>query len=205
MRRISALLMTLILIDFILLAWVISLDEKVNLPQTETVVEKTVVKEPYDIFTKEGRAIVREYAKPFEYRKEIPLDEDTQEYIYYLANAYSIEPMFVTALIEKESTYQPDLVSSTNDYGYMQVNGINKEWLGTDLGVDNLLDPEQNIYAGVYILQMLFEKYEDPSLVLMAYNMGEAGAKKLWEKGIYESNYSRGVLDIYWRLTDEDR
>ena len=39
-----------------------------------------------------------------------------------------------------------------------------------------------------------FEKYDDPHRVLMAYNMGEYGASVLWEQGVFESNYSRKVL-----------
>lgn len=40
----------------------------------------------------------------------------------------------------------------------------------------------------------LFEKYEDPEKVLMAYNMGETGAKRLWDKGIYETDYTNKVI-----------
>ena len=46
------------------------------------------------------------------------------------------------------------------------------------------------------ILRGLFEKYEDPALVCMAYNLGEYGASVLWDKGIYETSYSRNVLSV---------
>ena len=34
-------------------------------------------------------------------------------------------------------------------------------------------------------------KYEDIDKALMAYNMGESGAKKCWAAGIYSTNYTR--------------
>lgn len=197
---------TLLVFNLALVAFLFAmLEQRVEPPveiHTETVVEKTVLREPFNIFSEEGKKIIREYCKEFTYREDIPLDRDTQEYIYYLANAYSIDPNLVTAVIEQESSYNSEVVSTSNDYGLMQVNGANEEWLSEELGITDLLEPHDNIYAGVYILSMLFEKYEDVDLVLMAYNMGEAGAKRLWGEGIYESAYSKKVMEIYRRLRE---
>ena len=40
------------------------------------------------------------------------------------------------------------------------------------------------------------DEYEDPALVCMAYNLGEYGASVLWDKGVYETSYSRKVLSV---------
>ncbi len=125
---------------------------------------------------------------------EVELDEELQEFIYCLSYGYNIDYAFVMGLIEAESTYQVDVVSSTNDYGLMQINTVNHEWLKEKLGVTDFLDPYQNTMSGIYILRNLFEKYEDPEKVLMAYNMGETGAKRLWDKGIYETDYTNKVI-----------
>lgn len=125
---------------------------------------------------------------------EVELDEELQEFIYCLSYGYNIDYAFVMGLIEAESTYQVDVVSSTNDYGLMQINTVNHEWLKEKLGVTDFLDPYQNTRSGIYILRNLFEKYEDPEKVLMAYNMGETGAKRLWDKGIYETEYTNKVI-----------
>ncbi len=125
---------------------------------------------------------------------EVELDEELQEFIYYLSYGYNIDYAFVMGLIEAESTYQVNAVSSTNDYGLMQINTVNHEWLKEKLGVTDFLDPYQNTRSGIYILRNLFEKYEDPEKVLMAYNMGETGAKRLWDNGIYETNYTNKVI-----------
>lgn len=42
-----------------------------------------------------------------------------------------------------------------------------------------------------------------PEKVLMAYNMGETGASRLWEQGIFEINYSKSVLQIQQELNAE--
>jgi hypothetical protein len=125
---------------------------------------------------------------------EVGLNEELQEFIYCLSYSYNIDYAFVMGLIETESTFNPGVISSTNDYGLMQINTVNHEWLKEKLSITDFLDPYQNTRSGLYILRNLFEKYEDPEKVLMAYNLGENGAKKLWSKGVYETNYTKKVI-----------
>lgn len=131
----------------------------------------------------------------FEAIADVPLDADLQEFIYYLSYGYYIDYSFVLGLIQTESTYRTDVVSASNDYGLMQINIQNHAWLQETLGITDFLDPEQNIRAGLYILRNLFEKYDDPHKVLMAYNLGEGGAGRLWEAGVYSTSYSNKVLN----------
>lgn len=137
-----------------------------------------------------------ELENDFMFTTEIPVTfgEDLQEFTYYLSAAYDIDYTLVLAIISKESAFMPDGISSTNDYGLMQINACNYEWLTEELGITDFIDPYENIKAGLFILRGLFEKYDSTSKVLMAYNMGENGASKLWEQGIFESNYSKDVL-----------
>lgn len=137
-----------------------------------------------------------ELENDFVFTTEIPVTfgEDLQEFTYYLSAAYDIDYTLVLAIISKESAFMPDGISSTNDYGLMQINACNHEWLTEELGITDFIDPYENIKAGLFILRGLFEKYDSTSKVLMAYNMGENGASKLWEQGIFESNYSKDVL-----------
>lgn len=137
-----------------------------------------------------------ELENDFMFTTEIPVTfgEDLQEFTYYLSAAYDIDYTLVLAIISKESAFMPDGISSTNDYGLMQINACNHEWLTEELGITDFIDSYENIKAGLFILRGLFEKYDSTSKVLMAYNMGENGASKLWEQGIFESNYSKDVL-----------
>lgn len=133
---------------------------------------------------------------------EINMDEELQEFIYSLSYAYNLDYAFVMGLIKAESEFDTSVVSSTNDYGLMQINQINHDWLKEKLGITDFLDPYQNTMSGIYILRNLFEKYEEPNLVLMAYNMGETGASKLWDKGIYQTDYSIKVLKNAQEFTE---
>ncbi len=132
----------------------------------------------------------------------VPLDSDVQEFIYYLSKGYNMDFTFVMAIIQQESGYQPDAVSNTNDYGLMQINKVNHGYITDEIGVTNYLDPYENVRAGMFILRKLFEKYETPEKVLMAYNLGESGAKALWDKGVFETNYSKSVQRIQSELNN---
>ena len=131
------------------------------------------------------------------------MDEDLQEFIYSLSYGYGIDYTLVMGLIEQESSFDSNIISKTNDYGLMQINTINHEWLKESLGITDFLDPYQNTRAGVYILRNLFEKYQDTEKVLMAYNMGETGARKLWDKGIYETGYTQKVMEKAQTFSDQ--
>lgn len=133
----------------------------------------------------------------------VPLNEDVQEFIFYLSAGYNIDFTFAMALMQHESGFQADVISATDDYGLMQINTCNHDYLKETIGVSDFLDPYSNIRSGMFILRKLFEKYETPEKVLMAYNMGEGGASKLWERGIYETNYSKAVLQIQQQFKEE--
>ena len=122
------------------------------------------------------------------------LDEETQEFVFYLCEGYGLDWTLVMALMRHESEFVADVISKSNDYGLMQINTMNHEWLRDTLGITDFLDKEQNIRAGVFVLRKLFEQYTDTNMVLMAYNMGEPGASRLWEQGIYSTLYVERIL-----------
>jgi len=125
---------------------------------------------------------------------DIPLADELQEYTFILCAENNLNYEMVLAVMEWESDYREKVISKTNDYGLMQINRINHEWLQEELGINDFLDAEQNIRAGVHILAGLSEKYDDPHKVLMAYKFGEAGAKKSWAEGATSCQYSKAVM-----------
>ena len=88
-----------------------------------------------------------------------------------------------------------DAVSSTSDYGLMQINKCNHDWLLKE-GFD-VTTYDGNIGAGIYMIGGYIETYGDIGLALMAYNCGPSGAQKLWSQGIYSTDYTRKVMDAY--------
>lgn len=133
----------------------------------------------------------------------VSMEKEDQEFLYYLCKGYNLDFTLTIAVIQVESDFEHDLISSTDDYGLMQINKMNHAELTEILGVTDYLDPEQNMRAGCYILRKLFEKYQSPSLVLMAYNMGETGAKRLWREGVYETEYTQKVFAAQKKLQKE--
>lgn len=155
--------------------------------------------EPYG--TRDGRYITENGGITFNYELgsefeplECDLPVELQEFTYYLCEAYYIDFEFAMGLMYTESSFRTDVVSGTSDYGLMQINKCNHAELTKALGITDFTEPYQNIRAGLYILRRLFEKYDEPALVCMAYNMGEYGASTLWDKGVYETAYSKKVL-----------
>lgn len=148
--------------------------------------------------------LVEETETSAEWLIDVPLDAALQEHIYNRCIEYDIAEHYelVYAVIRTESNYTPDIVSRTNDYGLMQINKCNHEWLGSKLGIVDFLDPYQNVDAGIYLLQYLIHKYESPEMALMCYNLGEGGAAKRWHDGIYSTTYTDKVLDYYNQIIE---
>ena len=137
----------------------------------------------------------------------IKLSQKLQLYTYTKCADLGIAEDYelVLAMMWQESNYRPNLISSTNDYGLMQINKCNHGWLSEELGITDFLDPYQSIDAGTHIIASLLLKYEDPHKALMAYNYGEGGARSHWNRGTYTSSYSREVTEKQNILLDQLR
>ena len=125
----------------------------------------------------------------------VPMSDELLRHVREQAERQGVPFEIALAVIERESSYQPDAVSDTGDFGLMQINICNHRWLYEELGITDVMDPEQNIEAGLYILGRAFQKYDDPDKALMAYNMGDSGMKAAWSKGQHSSKYSRAVIE----------
>ena len=124
---------------------------------------------------------------------DVPLDMGFQDYIREECINAGLDMELVLAIMKVESDFNSEVISSTDDFGLMQVNEINFEEVERELGLTNMLDPHQGAKAGIYLLSKL-KWCESEHQMLMAYNMGVTGAQRLWKEGIYETNYSKKVL-----------
>lgn len=133
-------------------------------------------------------------------------DKPIERAVAYYSAMYRVDSNLVKAIIDCESEGNPDAVNRNNngttDYGLMQINSCNHDWLREELGITDFHDPVQNIKAGTYILSLLTAKYDDYHRVLMCYNMGEKRTKELNRQGIYSSRYSRKVIKRYEELKE---
>ena len=107
------------------------------------------------------------------------------------------------AMIDQESKFNPEVVSKTGDYGLMQINTINHEWLAEEYRTADMLDPYQNVFCGIKVIGSYIQNYNVYGLALMAYNMGDYGAKKAWENGNKSTSYSESVLSLMQKYEQE--
>lgn len=126
----------------------------------------------------------------------IPLSDSLQRYIYEICADEGVPVTLAIAMIEHESGFNPEVISSTDDYGLMQINSINHSNLEKKYRTADMLNPYQNVFCGISIIGSYIEKYEDYGKALMAYNMGEYGAKKAWENGVTSTKYSEKILSL---------
>lgn len=107
----------------------------------------------------------------------------------------AVDPLIVKSVIWHESRY--DRWAKNYDgtcVGLMQVSTKWHSERAKKLGVTDFFDPYSNVLLGVDYLQELLEKYENPYLALMVYNMGDAKALKLYRQG-RTTRYSRSVME----------
>jgi soluble lytic murein transglycosylase-like protein len=88
---------------------------------------------------------------------------------------YNVSYPLVRAIIHAESGDDPQAVSPTGARGLMQINAITQK----HLGLDNPMDPEQNVAAGTAYLRSLVDRFpNNPDNVIRAYNMGPTAVAK---------------------------
>lgn len=141
----------------------------------------------------EAMPVIADQAVPAAPLYDIPLSKDLQEYTYQKCIQYDVDYIMVLAIIQEESEYQAELIEDGN-YGLMQINEGNFEYLMNALGTKDFLDPKQNIEAGVFWLSGIFQNNSDPERILMVYNMNGSVAQEFWDLGRYSTWYSREVM-----------
>lgn len=136
---------------------------------------------------------------------DIPLSDSLQRYIYEICADEDVPVTLAIAMIEHESGFNPEIVSFTNDFGLMQINAVNHEWLEEKYQTADMLNPYQNVFCGITIIGGYIEKYGDYGKALMAYNMGDYGAQKAWENGITSTDYSSKILNLMQKYEEVSR
>lgn len=134
---------------------------------------------------------------------DVPLRVELQAYAAECCEGYDppVPLEVVIAIAEHESGFRPDAIghnaNRTQDYGLMQINSCALPMLQRELGIrdmDELLDPKQNLRAGIHILAQHAAAFPDsPEAILMAYQYGVAGARDKLSAGIAETDFSRTV------------
>ena len=165
--------------------------ESVQTEKAATVPEKESVQAEKVTTAPEQQSASEEAAEVM--AEEIPLSEELVQTALTACEQYEVPPQLLFAVMEVESGFQTDAQNGACT-GLMQIHSINLPYLQEQIGISDLSDPEQNIQAGAFILGGYLSRYNTEDS-LMAYNLGEGGAKKQWEQGIHGTAYTEKVLN----------
>ena len=133
------------------------------------------------------------------------IETDIDALIVQIAAEYGLPWELVKAVCYVESNFNPWAKSDTGDYGIMQVYyGVWNE-LGVDLKNDTIqYDTEYNLRVGCGILKDKIEQSNgDFTTALIRYNIGDKDALKLFEQGIFSTDYTNKVLSKYYEYIRE--
>ena len=123
---------------------------------------------------------------------DIPLDESLQYHAWTLAQYHEVPFEIVIAIMWVESRFEHITAQEANgtvSVGRMQVNSVNHGWLYRDHGLD-VNCPYENISAGVLILAMYYNQFDDIERAVAAYNVGPSRARRR-----YGTSYARRVFE----------
>lgn len=131
---------------------------------------------------------------------------DIQGLIIKYAEKYDLDTEYITAIIQQESAFNPNAISSSGAKGLMQLlPGTFKECLkGAKLPFDaDIFNPDINIHCGCYYLDFLAKRIATTDLIYhavsMAYNQG-AGAMERGETPVKGLDYANEVIIRYNKL-----
>lgn len=118
--------------------------------------------------------------------------------IYIEARRYRLPPELVAAVVKSESDFRPELRSHKNALGLMQLIPST----GALMGAQDLMDPAENVRAGVKYLRYLHDRFgDDLPIVLAAYNAGEGNVRRFG--GIPPFQETQSYLKKVVRSRDE--
>lgn len=113
----------------------------------------------------------------------VPTREQARAMIEDTARRHGVDPALAVAIGYQESGWNHRNVSVANAIGIMQVIPASGDWAGQMLGREiNLLDPADNITAGVVILRAHLRSAADEDTAIAAYYQGMASVRK---NGLY--------------------
>ena len=144
------------------------------------------------------------------------LKKNWKQYSHKVAKAiieaslkYQFDPIFLIAVIENESSFNPGAVGPVGELGLMQLTPETGKWIAAKFNlpyknVNTLKDPVQNIRLGAAYMAYLRGIFGFRSqLYIAAYNMGTGNVRNFVKKRIEPKIYSSKVMVRYVRFYSE--
>lgn len=99
-----------------------------------------------------------------------------EENVLKYSAQYNVPPSLIFSVINTESGFDKDAVSSAGARGLMQITPETFEWLQTKTGEtltdDDLFNPDVSIKYGTLFLSILIQRFDNTDTVAAAYNAG---------------------------------
>jgi soluble lytic murein transglycosylase len=122
-----------------------------------------------------------------------------------------LDPVFLCAVIERESRFIPTKVGSHGEIGLMQIRPATGEWIARKYllpwhGAETLRDPVSNIRIGAAYFAFLRQSFKSRGqLYLSAYNLGpkktrDKVGQQIWPKE-YFSQVMRNFLHYHRQVS----
>lgn len=122
-------------------------------------------------------SIHQDLQRPFEKEYTIPQGSfKFQKEFETAATKYKLPLPFILSVARGESFFNPNAKSAKGAIGLMQIIPGTAQRYG--YSADDLKNPAKNIDAGVHYLADLYQRFQDPYLVLSAYYCGEGALEK---------------------------
>ena len=122
-----------------------------------------------------NNASVGQMLPPIQLTKMSAKNHNFDEIVEQAAAAFNLPAKLIKSVIQKESNFNPNAVSSAGASGLMQL----MPGTARSLGVKNVFDPAENIFGGSKYLRQMMDKYDNNvELALAAYNAGPGNVDK---------------------------
>lgn len=136
--------------------------------------------------------------------KEKQMDQISQ-HILKQSKKYGYDPLFLTALIITESSFNHRAKSKVGALGLMQIRPKTGKALASESnmrwrGKRTLYHPEKNIALGSYYLNKLIKRFGKMHTALEAYNHGPTRIARYLRKGKHPKDYSGKVFAVYNKI-----
>lgn len=149
------------------------------------------------------------------------ITEDEKLYLKEYCNEYGVNINIAYAIMFVENKdLENDIINfntdGSYDFGFFQINSVHKEKLCKKLEVDNIIEPKNNIKAGVYLLKTCSDKvfvkglpldikyiaamYHKPKDLEAVINEDEDNDTYVYSKKV-EKNYIQITLNDIYRRT----
>lgn len=128
---------------------------------------------------------------------------------------HGLDPVFVLAVIQTESSFNPLVRGSFGEIGLMQIKPDTAAWISQKegwswAGDESLENPMVNLRLGIAYLGWLKNRFPSrPAKYVTAYNMGPGNLRRLLASNIepreYKSKVMQNYRSIYQQMTDQKK